>query len=448
MTRPSLARRLFVTSLVGLVLLLVAGGGALSFAFRRSTESTFDHRLETLYDALVASLQIDEAGRPISESNLGDPRFDHAYSGWYWQISAPDGEILGTSRSLWDATLEIPDAAKDRATEPDAPAFELDGPRGGSLRALLRSATLPRGSVPFQIVLAGDAAELRREVDRFDALLLAALGALGAGILLLVAIQMRLALRPLHRLAAEIADVRAGTRDVVGPDSPQELAPLVDSLNELLAHDAQLVRRARSQAADLAHALKTPLSLVLVEAGELGDERGARIARHAETMRRHVDFRLATGVPRPALARERTPIRPVLLALRETLARLYPDLAVECFVEEGLVFSGAREDLEEIVGNLLENGCKWARHRVLATARLDVGRLVLDFEDDGPGLDAQARTAVLDRGVRLDEKAPGSGLGLAIVSDLVERYDGELILDRSPLGGLRVSTRFAAAKPA
>jgi signal transduction histidine kinase len=259
---------------------------------------------------------------------------------------------------------------------------------------------------------------------------------------------MRVALRPLRRLAGEIAALREGERARVGDDAPRELEPLVDSLNVLLAHDAELVQRARTQAADLAHALKTPLSLVLAEAGELADERGRRIARHADTMRRHIEFRLSTAVARPAVARERTAFRPVVDAIAETLRRLHPHVAIERDVPAGATFSGAREDLEEIVGNLLENACKWARTRARVGLRATAERRVgLVIEDDGPGLDESARSSVLARGVRLDESAPGAGLGLAIVADVVAAYGGSLRLDASALGGLRAEVELPGATP-
>ena len=440
MSRPSLARRLLSSSLAGLLVLLLAGGGALSYAFRRSAEAAFDVRLEAWHRALVASLQIDEAGRLVAEGRLGDPRFEQVFSGWYWQVAEAGGQPLATSRSLWDATLRVPRSGATPA--PDEGALRLLGPRDRPLRALARIVTLPRGDTPLQVILAGDELELRREIDRFDALLLAALGILGLGILVLVAVQIGVALRPLRGLADELALVRAGACEHVGVDAPRELAPLVDSLNALLAHDADLVRSARTQAADLAHALKTPLSLVLAEAEELADERGERIARHADTMRRHIEFRLTTAAPRPAVARERTPLLPVVEGIGETLARLHPGVNVEQRVDSELVFGGAREDLEEIVGNLLENACKWATSRARVSGALEKGRLVVVFEDDGSGLDETVRRAVLERGVRLDEQAPGSGLGLAIVRDLVALYGGELVLGPSALGGLRVEVRL------
>jgi signal transduction histidine kinase len=437
-SRPSLARRLLLTSLAGLAILVLGGSAALSYGFRRSAESAFDVHLQAWHQALVASLRIDDSGRVAVEAPLADPRFEQALSGWYWQVSDPLGEVLAASRSLWDATLELPEAAQRSPSS----AQSMVGPRGDPLRAFVREVTLPHARFPIVVAVTGDAALLSREIARFDTLLLVSLGVLAVGVLLLVALQMRLALRPLHELAGQLAQVQDGARDRVDPDVPRELSPLVDSLNALLSHDAEVVRAARAQAADLAHALKTPLSLVVAEADELGDDRGARIARHADTMRRHIEFRLATGAPRPALAGERMPLRPVVAAIGETLARLYPAIAIRTEVGADLVFPGAREDLEEIIGNLMENACKWARSRVWVTAEARSDHLAIVFEDDGPGLGRDERSAVLERGVRLDEAAPGSGLGLAIVTDLVSRYGGDIQLQESRHGGLRVGVEL------
>jgi signal transduction histidine kinase len=255
---------------------------------------------------------------------------------------------------------------------------------------------------------------------------------------------MRLALRPLRRLVDELDELRAGARQRLGPDAPRELAPLAESLNRLLAEDEARVASARAQAADLAHALKTPLTLVLAEATELGGERGERIARHADAMRRHIERRLAR-TELLAVVGLRTPLAEVARSIAATLARLHPDRAIQIDAGPELAFRGAREDLEEILGNLLENACKWARRAVRAAAHAEGRELVLRVEDDGPGLDPRDCDAVLARGVRLDERAPGSGLGLAIVQDLVRLHGGSLRLDRSDLGGLRVEARLPAA---
>lgn len=437
MTPPSLARRLLASSLLGLALLLPAGGAALSWGFRRAAEAAFDERLDAWSQAVVAGLAAEGRGRVPP----GDPRFDRPLSGWYWEARR-DGERVASSRSLWDAELPAPDAA-DVATPRVTP---IEGPRGQPLRALQRALTLPGASAPIVLTVAADDAELRREVERFDALLLAALGGLGLAILALGALQMRVALRPLAVLAGELEAVRAGARERVGDGAPRELTPLAESLNALLAHDEALVRRARDQAADLAHALKTPLTGVRAEAEELGGARGARIVAHVETMRRHLERRLV-GTPLPAVAGRRTPVAPVLHGLAATLRRLHPARAIEVEAPDDACFRGAREDLEEIAGNLLENACKWARHRVQVRAWLEEDRLVLAFGDDGPGLAPEARARALARGGRLDEQAPGSGLGLAIVQEVAALHGGALALEADALGGLRAVVRLPAVSP-
>lgn len=352
------------------------------------------------------------------------------------------GERLAASRSLWDADLPVIAPAPAR---PEAPRIlRLAGPRGRSLRALVRPLTLPGGDEPLQLVVAGDEGALRREIARFHALLLASLGGFGAAVLALGALQMRVVLRPLRALEEELAQVRAGERERLGEAAPRELAPLADSLNALLVHDAALVQRAREQAADLAHALKTPLTGIRAEGEELGGARGGRIVAQADTMRRHLERRLARA-PLPAVAGGRTPVAPVLRALAETLRRLHPACVVELDAPASAVFRGAREDLEEIAGNLLENACKWARGRVRAEARSTADGLLLAFDDDGPGLAPEARTLALARGGRLDECAPGSGLGLAIVQEVAALHGGVLRLEASLLGGLRAVVVLPAA---
>lgn len=441
--RRSLARRLFLTSIATLVIALGLGGISLSYAFRDSAEAAFDVRLIAWSDALVGSLATDGTN-VVLERPLGDPRFLRAFSGWYWLVG-DDHDPLLTSASLWDADLRVLDERQGGAATAKIQSIPAIGPRGQPLRAVVRKITLPGRDEPIRVVLAGDVTELNREVEHFEALLVGSLVTLGIALLVLVAIQMRLALRPVRNLADDIQKVREGLRDRVGDDAPSELEPLADAVNDLLAHDAALVERARTQAADLAHSLKTPLSLVMAEASELADDRGRRIVSHSETMRRHIDRRLGGAFPRPAIAGVRLSLRPVVEAIIQTLTRLHPTCEINLDVSDAVVFPGPQEDLEEIVGNLLENGCKWARVRVRCRAQESEGRLTLIVDDDGPGLEPAQREEVLLRGSRLDVQTPGTGLGLSIVRDIVEAYQGSLILDQSDLGGLRVIVRLPIA---
>jgi len=435
--RPSLTRRLLVSSIAALVVLLALGGALLSLGFRRTAEARFAERLDAWSQAVVASLVVGTDGALDAPRALGDPRFERPLSGWYWEVTQ-DGRRLVASRSLWDA--EMPAAATSGAV------VRILGPRERALGALSRDVTLPGREGALRVQVAVDASELDAEIARFDALLLAALGGLGAGVLALGVVLTRLAVRPLRKIEDEMTAIRDGARERLDPEVPRELGLLVDSTNALLEHDLALVERARANAADLAHAIKTPLSLIRAEAEELGGERGHRIARQADAIARHIERRGVRATALPAVAGRRVALRPVAAAIADTLARLHPHCAIELDVPEALAFPGAREDLEEIVGNLLENACKWARSRVRLTARADAGALEIAIEDDGGGLDPGARERVRERGARLDEQAPGSGLGLAIVEEVAALHGGVLRLEDATLGGLRAAVRLPAAR--
>lgn len=442
MKGPSLARRLLLSSLLGLAMLLPLGGFALSWAFRRSAATAFDDRVDAWSQAVVAALNVGPGGSVSVARPLGDPRFDRPLSGWYWEVST-GRERLSASRSLWDAELE----ALDSPASGEPRFATLAGPRGVSVRTLVRSVALPGLDRRLRVQVAVDDGQLRQDVERFDALLWISLGGLGLGILALGAAQMRLVLRPLRTLRRELDAVRSGTEERIGVGAAHELVPLVESLNALLDRDAARASRARDHAADLAHALKTPLSLIRAEAEELGGARGERIVRHADAMSRHLERRLVRALEVPVVAGRCTPMAPVLRALADTLRRLHPGCAIEIEAPGEPTFRGAREDLEEIAGNLLENACKWARGRVRVRAVANAGTLELCIEDDGPGLDAAGRARARERGTRLDESAPGFGLGLAIVEEIAALHGGELVLEEAALGGLRALVRLPVARP-
>jgi signal transduction histidine kinase len=435
--RPSLTRRLLLSSIAILGALLASGGGLLSFGFRRAAEARFEEHLDAWCQALVASLAVDPGGALDARRGLGDPRFERPLSGWYWEVSQ-SGRRMAASRSLWDA--EMPAVAETGAVA------RVGGPRGRILGALARDVTLPGHDGSLRVQVAVDTAELDSEIARFDALLLAALGALGATVLALGAVLTRLAVRPLRKIEDEVVAVRDGRRERLDPDVPRELGLLVDATNALLDHDLALVERARANAADLAHAIKTPLSVIRAEAEELGGERGGRVARQADAIARHIERRGVRATALPAVAGRRVALLPVAAAIADTLARLHRHCAIEVDVPEALRFPGTREDLEEIVGNLLENACKWARTRVRLTARADAAGLEIAIEDDGDGLAPAARERARERGTRLDEQSPGSGLGLAIVEEVAALHGGALHLDAAALGGLRATVRLPAER--
>ncbi len=436
MATNSLTLRLVASAGLWIVIGLVGGGLVLSGLFRGSVERSFEARLVVYLESLVAVTEVSVAGEITLARPLADPRFDQPYSGWYWQISRAETLPI-RSRSLWDAALttDLADAAADQR------ALSATGPDGENLLQVERDITLPDQERPFRYCVAGNTAEIDSEVARFNTILAWSLALLGAGLLLALVIQVRYGLRPLTRMRAALSAVRAGEDSRLAEDFPAEIQPLASELNALLDHNAQVVDRARTHVGNLAHALKTPLAVLVNAADGAGGPLADTVGRQTTAMRRHVDHYLsrARTAARRRVIGARTELAPVVDDLARTLQRIHrdKDLRIDTDLGDGLVFRGERQDLEEMLGNLMDNGCKWARSRIQVTATAEAGRLGIRIDDDGPGLDAAEREAVFTRGNRIDESVPGSGLGLAIVRDIAELYGGHVTLDAGPDGGLR-----------
>jgi signal transduction histidine kinase len=298
---------------------------------------------------------------------------------------------------------------------------------------------------------AQDRSTVDQDARRFAATAAAALAILIVGLIAAIFIQVRIGLRPLFNLRREVADVRKGATDRIAGRYPSELAPLAEELNALVAHNQEVVERQRTHVGNLAHALKTPLSVMLAEAQARPGPLAQVVDRQAAAMHEQVDHHLrrARAAARTQGQRERTPIAPVLDELARTLERIFHDRAItiDWRADEDLYFQGERQDLLEIVGNVMENACKWSAGKVRVTAEeAGLEKLVLAVEDDGPGLPSERRDEVLERGARLDEKTPGSGLGLSIVDELARAYGGSVKLADSALGGLRVEILLPRAE--
>ena len=442
MRRSSLAFRLVALAALWSAAVLLLGGLVLSGLFRDSVERAFDARLAVLLEGLVAAAEIDpQAGLELTRSP-GEPRFEQPLSGWYWQIEG--GVELLRSRSLWDGRLDLP-ALRDGGTGGET----LAGPAQQQLRLVQRRIYLPEAEAPFLFAVAGDRTEIEAEIDGFNATLAWALALLVAGLVAAVLIQVRIGLLPLRRLGQELASIRAGGRERLDEALPAEIAPLAHELNALIDHNAEVVERARTHGGNLAHGLKTPLSVLLNDAGRASGPLAQSVRRQAEAMQRQIDHHLvrARAAATARVIGARTELGPVVGDLVRTIGRIHArrGIEIEAKLAPALAFRGERQDLEEMLGNLLDNACKWARREVCLTARAEAGRLVVTIDDDGPGLAAQERDAVLARGTRLDESVPGSGLGLGIVKDIAQLYGGAIALEAAPAGGLRARLALPAA---
>lgn len=455
----SLRLRLLLGAALWVTVALALAGGMLHQLFAFFVEGQLVQRLEVDVNQLAGRLEVAPDGRPMLSSPPADPLFDRPLSGLYWQIETPQAVIL-RSRSLWDGVIS--DRGPMRPLTENIGVFDAVGPGGGPAGAPViavgRVVFHPDLPGPLRLVVARDARVMDAPLSAFAWVLTVSLGVLALGLIAAAWAQVGFGLRPLKRLRRALAAIRAEQADRLSGVWPQEVQPLVDDLNGLLSDNAAMVQAAQTQAGNLAHALKTPLSVIANEASALkaggSAEAAALIAAQVEAMRRHVDHHLARARAQAASEGRgvRTPVVPSLDRLVRVLGRLNAGRGLDIAVSgDGAPdFKGDRQTLEEILGNLLDNACKWARERVRVSARAGSnGSVVVAVEDDGPGIPADSVDEVLRRGRRLDETAPGSGLGLSIVDDLTKAAGGGLDLDTSPdLGGLRARVTLPGAPPA
>ena len=456
LARPSLARRLVLLALGWSVAALVITAALMAFLFERAAESRVDQTLNDLYTNLVANSTVQDG--QVFAPLFTDERALRVYSGRYWEISefGPDGKVrpIGNqkSHSLFDAVLKTPpDLAQRLKARPGLPIrYNTIGPLNEPLRARAQQNFLPGRRAPVIFLAAEERSSIDRDVRRFVAATAASFIVLAAGLVAAIVLQVRVGLLPLFALQAEVAAVRRGKALQLEGHYPSELQPLAQELNALVAHSQQTVERQRTHVGNLAHALKTPISVMLTEAGQRPGPLAKVVERQAEAMRQQVDHHLrrARAAARAQGQGERTSVAEVLDELARTLQRIFRDkgIAIDWDAPEDLHFLGERQDLMEIAGNAIENACKWGRSKVRVRAEtVSPERLTLTVEDDGPGLPEDLREAVLRRGARLDESAPGSGLGLSIIDELARAYGGALRLQDSPLGGLQVDVDLPRA---
>jgi signal transduction histidine kinase len=450
MRANSLALRLFFSATTWIVVILVITGIVLSGVYRSAVERAFDRRLGVYVRTLVADVATpDEASERFPQS-LGEPLFELPLSGWYWQVTRLDTARpeVRSSRSLWDGTLTYLDETGATSTPGGARQGYIEGPEEQRLRVIER--TIDIGDEGrFIVAVAGDSAEIDDEMRAFDRALVATFTVLAIVLLLTTTFQVRFGLAPLNRISEGLSAIRSGAAERLAGNFPVEVAPLVRETNALLDANREIVDRARTHVGNLAHALKTPISVMMNEAAALGDEPTARKVREqTEIMRDQVERHLerARLAARVAVIGTVIEVRPVAMALIRTMEKIHHDrgIAIEFDAPEHARFRGEQQDLEEMVGNLVDNACKWAQSRVSIEAfpeRPDPSserqylRIVVD--DDGPGLSPSEREQVARRGRRLDETKPGSGLGLSIVVELATLYGGRLTLGTAPIGGLR-----------
>ena len=449
MRGSSLATRLFLSATAWVVVILVITGVILSSVYRNATERAFDRRLNLYLRTLIAEVATPDEPPDRQFQSLGEPLFDLPLSGWYWEIvrTDPDKKEIA-SRSLWDKKLPKLEEIGAELTPAGIRLGYVDGPEGQSLRVVERPVDLGADG-KFLVSVAGDASEIFDEIRAFDYYLGGTFAALGIVLLLTTIFQVRFGLAPLKRISESIADIRSGRAERLEGEFPVEIAPLARETNALIDANREIVERARTHVGNLAHAIKTPLSVIVNEASaHAADPFASKVLEQADVMRDQVAHHLerARIAARVTTVGTVTEVAPAIEALRRTMEKIHRDRGITIAVKADPLakFRGERQDLEEMAGNLVDNACKWAASQVFIEVRVEPPseplagpwlRIIVD--DDGRGLSAAERAQVSRRGQRLDESKPGSGLGLSIVVDLAALYGGSLSLGDAPIGGLR-----------
>jgi len=439
----SLTRRMIGIAALWILVMLLGGGVALDRVLKDAVVANFDAQLDYVLTAMISSAEIGPDGEVRFSRPLGDQRFLEPYSGLYWQVSATGVEPF-RSRSLWDRALPLGNVLRDGELHMyDSPAFGDD-----FLRIHERNIRLPNSKTLWRFQVGQTREELDSQIAVLRRTLVRSFALLGLGLLAMAGLQATYGLWPLRKIRREIADVRAGKIARVDARLPREIKPMVEELNDLLAHNEKQAEEARRHAGNLAHALKTPLTVIMNEATASSADLNTTVIREATTMRRQVDHHLARAraVGRRGSGQAVASVWPSLQAVERAVERLYPDKVIDVDGNKDLAVRVERQDLDEMLGNLIENAAKYGGGRVFITVGAADEMVEIVVEDDGTGIPEKERTAIFERGARLDTGKPGTGLGLAIVRDVAEIYGGSIALEESEdLGGLLARLRLPVA---
>jgi signal transduction histidine kinase len=438
----SLTRRMIGVAAVWIIVLLAGGGFALDRVLTNAITRNFDAQLEYVMTALIASAEIDAEGGVFLNRPPADQRFLETYSGLYFQISPSDAATRDEasplnfpSRSLWDRRLKVRGGHQDFEVH----TYNSEEFEGELLRVVERDVRLPGSEIRWRFQVAQNRDGLDEQIAVLRRTMVRSFGALGLGLLVLAALQAVYGLWPLRRVRRAIASIRSGEKSRIEERFPQEIEPLTQELNALLEHNERQAEEARRHAGNLAHALKTPLTVITNAAAAQSSDLPESVLREAGTMRRQVDHHLARAraIGRRSSAQARADVWPALEAVERAVGRLYENVTVDLAGDKKAAVRVERQDLDEMLGNLIENAAKYGGGRVFVTVAATPQCVEIEVEDDGAGIPEAQRISIFDRGARLDIEKPGTGLGLAIVRDVAEIYGGSIRLEESEdLGGL------------
>jgi signal transduction histidine kinase len=451
MRRRSLRIRLLVASVFSIAVALAIAGFGLGALFERHVERRAKAELATYTQQLAASLVIDEGGAVTLSRTLADPRFDQAFSGLYWQLREDGGDLLLRSRSLWDYVLPLP---SDSLRPGIVHNHTLPGPQDAELivQEQLVIYSKPPGQRTIRIAVALDRQEVAEASEEFTEEMIPALLLLALVLIAAAWLQVSVGLRPLEAVRLGVNAIRARRQRKLEGSFPDEVMPLVSEVNDLLEAQENTIERARMRAGDLAHGLKTPLTVLTGDARKLRERGEAGIAGEIEDLARSMQHHIDRELTRTRIAQEggredlEADLETIIGKLVATLQRTPRGEAIAWTLSLPVGLKAAVEpaDLAEVAGNLLENAMKWGKSRIQVSARKDGKAVILSIHDDGAGVPDEFIAALGRRGARLDEQVPGTGLGLAIAREILEAYDGGLELGNDPNGGLTVTARLPA----
>jgi signal transduction histidine kinase len=434
---------MILTAAAWITILLIGGGAALDRVLTNSVEQNFDNQLEYVLTAMIASAEIGPDGEIRMNRPLGDQRFLEPNSGLYWQITGKNA-VPFPSRSLWDRALSPPVDHNDQAVHFRNSSEFVDEP----LRIAERAIKLPDSDIAWTFMVAQSRDSLDGQIQELRSVLVTSFFLLAVGLIILAALQTFYGLWPLRAVRKAIAQMRSGKESRVTDALPDEVMPMVNELNALLDHNEKQAEESRRHAGNLAHALKTPLTVIMNSATAQAPDLAETVIREATTMRRQVDHHLARAraVGRRGHSHSRAQVWGSLESVERAVGRLYAHVRLDMAGDKEIAARVERQDLDEMLGNLIENAAKYGGGSVFVTVE-DAGEFVeVVVEDDGSGIPENERERLFDRGARLDTGKPGTGLGLSIVRDVVEIYGGSVSLEESEdLGGLAVRLRLPKA---
>ena len=447
----SLAVRLFFSATIWIIFTLVSAGLLLSDLNEKTNFAAFDDRLNLLLETLIGASRVDSSDGITVVSTIGDPRFFQPYSGWYWQVNNGT-KTLVRSRSMWDQVFTSDKrliGGRSQFIDSVNQTNERDKfIETKKLHIIERNISFPGIDSPVTFIVSGDTEEYQQNINKFDNTLSVILFILGTGLMIAVFLQVKFGLLPLNKIKASLFKVRNGDEDKLKESYPLEVQPLASEINELLDHNAKIIDRAKTHVGNLAHVLKTPLAVI---SNEIKTEDNI-MNNQVILMKRHIDRYLKKAHLESVgtFSKEKINIIDLVKKMISIFKKLYPDVQINLdeSVQEAFVF-GSMDDLEEVIGNIIENACKYGKNKIEVEIRIsEKNNLQLVISDDGLGLSQEQMNKVFARGFRIDEQKPGTGLGLNIVKDIVETYmKGKVTLSKSKLGGLEVNILLPLSMP-